>query len=559
MAKYNTKREKVVKRTTTHQGGSGYTQTPVNELIGILSTGMTNNFYESETDREKRFKEVLAKVASKDKTFVAKALVYARTVFGQRSVTHFGAVELIPFLQGDNLGKRFFSKRMKNANKGGIIRRIDDMMEILAAYFAKNGNDAPIPNSIKKGFKDAIENADAYELAKYQMKNRGVSLIDIVNLVHPRETEKNGYVWISETKFAKAIKGTKFENRDIIKDSKDGQVKIHALKALVLGILTQFNTVEDKNTKAGQEVAKKVKSGSISKDEADKLLTEMKTDNFAELIKTKKIGYLALLRNLRNIIKTNDKSLIKSASNLLTNKDFIRKSLVWPHQIDLATEVLKSEGIKNYDVMSALSVAYENSIPNLKNLLPEGRTAVVYDTSGSMQGGWGNPVQIDAKTKIKAKPVEKAALIAATFAKGIDGDVYQFGTSTKIVNGYNPVDSINTIKTHFMNQIGKVGHGTFYGSIFPELDKVGGKYDRVIIITDEQGADEIESSYKRYSEKYGTPYVYFINITGYAPVMTKENNRIFRLRGYSADIYEKIPKLELNMNEVINAIKAIEI
>ena len=92
MAKYNTKTEPIVQKTTTHQGGTGLTQRPESELIGILATGMGNNFYEKETEREKRFKEVLGKVAKKNPLFAAKALIYARTVFGQRSVTHFGAV-----------------------------------------------------------------------------------------------------------------------------------------------------------------------------------------------------------------------------------------------------------------------------------------------------------------------------------------------------------------------------------------------------------------------------------------------------------------------------------
>ena len=561
MSKYNQKVEKEVKPTTTHQGGSGFTQKPEYELVGILATGMGNNFYEKESEREVRFCEVLAKVAKKNKLFAAKALIYARTVFGQRSVTHFGAVEMLPHLQGDALGNKFFSKRDKKAKLGGIIYRLDDMAEILAAYLRKNGNDASIPNSIKKGFKDAIEHADAYELSKYQMKSRGVSLVDIVNLVHPTETERNGYMNIPTEIFLKAVKGTKFEKELVDKRMK--VVRVPSLKALVLGILKQFNTVEDKNTETGKTVAAKVKSGEITKEQATVELNESKTENYAELIKTKKIGYLALLRNLRNILKTNNNELLAEATELLTNKDFIRKSLVWPHQIDLAMEVMILEftGSQLQKVTQALGVAYENAIPNLDKLLPDGRTAVVFDTSGSMTGSWGG-VQINFNgkpQKINSTPVEKAALIAATFAKGTGGDVYHFGTSTKRITRFNPNDSINTLKRHFMAHSGKAGHGTAYSTILPKLSSSGGQYDRILIITDEQGCDSFECSYKQYSAQYGTPYVYFINIVGYAPTMAKAGNRVFRLQGYSADIYEKIPKLEMNISEVMDAINAIEI
>lgn len=560
MAKYNTKREKVVKKTTTHQGGSGYTQTPEMELVGILATGMTNNFYETEGDREKRFKDVIAKVAKKNKTFAAKALVYARTIMGQRSVTHFGAVEMIPFLQGDSLGKRFFSKRERNQNKGGIVYRLDDMMEILAAYFAKNGSDASIPNAIKRGFKEAIEHADAYQLAKYQQKNRNISLVDIVNLVHPKQTDKNGYVWVPFEKFEKAIKGTKFENKlgDYPVNS-NNEVNIPALKALILGLLKQFNTVEDKNTDAGKKVSDAVKTGELTKEEAKEKLTELKTDNYAELIKTRKIGYLALLRNLRNILKTKDANLIKEAGELLKVKEFIKKSLVWPHQIDLAIEILKLES-EPYSpgLIRDLSIAYENAIPNLSELMPPARTAVVYDTSGSMDGGWGEGIKIDSRTRINAKPVEKAALIAATLAKGIGADIYQFATKTAKISGVNLYDSVNTITNKLKSKIGDVGHGTYYESILPELGKRGG-YERIFIITDEQGADYFERSYKQYSQEFGTPYVYFINIVGYAPVMLKTGSKVFRIHGYGPDIYELVPKMEIDPKAVIAEINKIEI
>ncbi len=562
MSKYNAKVEKVVKTTTTHQGGTGFTQKPEYELVGILATGMGNTFYEKEGEREKRFKEVLAKVAKKNPLFAAKALVYARSVFGQRSVTHFGAVEMLPFLQGDALGKKFYSKRNKKQKRGGIIYRLDDMTEILAAYLAKNGQDASIPNSIKKGFRDAIENADAYELAKYQMKGKSVSLVDIVNIVHPTETERNGTITVSKAEYLKATNGTKFEvpEGQEINDT----INVPALRALVIGVLKQFNTVEDKNTAAGKVVAEKVKTGLITKEEAQVELKEAKTDNFGELIKTKKIGYLALLRNLRNILKTSDTALLDEACKLLVDPKFIRKSLVWPHQIDLAMEVmiLEFSGIQMAKVTKALGEAYEAAIPNLAELFPFGKSAIVFDTSGSMSGGWGGGCQVTFNGKgkqINSSPLEKAALVAATFAKGVNGDVFHFGTSCESIKGWNPNDSVNTLKKHFVNQSGRCGHGTYYAGIFPELAKVGGKYDRVFIMTDEQSADSVERTHKAYCDKFGTPHVYFINLVGYGPTVMKQNTKVHRIHGYSADIYELARKTEIDPAAVIKEIEAIEI
>jgi 60 kDa SS-A/Ro ribonucleoprotein len=566
MSKYNKPVEKEVRPITTHQGGKGFTQRPEAELIGILATGLENNFYETENERDKRFGEVFRKVAEKDYIFAAKSLIYARTKFGQRTVTHRGAVELIPFLAGKELGKKFFSKRDRKVNQGGIIYRLDDMTEILACYLAKNGAKASIPNSIKKGFKDAIEHSDAYQLAKYKMVSKAVSLVDIVNLVHPKETEIQGTIEVSMNTYMKAVKGTKFEKEAISAGaSLDAEtIKISTLKALVLGVLKQFNTVEDKNTEAGKEVAAKVKAGEITQEEADVQLNEAKTENYKELIETKKIGYLALLRNVRNILKTNDTDLLDKACELLVEPKFIKKSLVWPHQIDLALEVMLVEfsGRQLQKVAEALGTAYERSIPNLKELLPEGRTAVVFDTSGSMQGGWGGKLNV-GKTPINSSPEEKAALVAATFAKGIGADVYHFANDAEEIKGWNPTDSVNTLKQKFKSYNARQGHGTNFGSCFNLFSRLKRVYDRVVIISDCQDggwhSTSIESTLKSYGQKFGTPYVYIIDITGYANVSGKPGSRVFRLQGYSQHIYEHLPKVEIDPNIVIKEIKEINI
>lgn len=532
MARYNTKAKSTVVPVVNHQGGTGFKYDPRTELVAILATGIENKYYEKEGDREKRLASVIAEVAKKDKTFVAKALIYARSVMGQRTVTHLGAVELAKYLSGDNLGARFFSKRARKSNIGGIVYRLDDMLEIAACYMAKNPG-KPLSNAIKKGFKAALEAADEYELAKYQASNRDLSLVDIVNLVHPKPSEKMVPV------FAKLMKGE----------------------------LKQFNTIEDKNSKAGQEVAAQVKEGRITKAEAEKVLAEVKEENYAELIATRKIGYLALLRNLRNILKTGAKAeVVKGACELLTDVKLIKQSLVFPHQIDIALEIMLDEfgasGARPF--IKALNDAYELAIPNLTELFNHGKTAVVWDTSGSMHGtGWGGGVHMNiggVKKAINKTPVDKAALIGATLAKGIGADLFHFASTCEAIK-YNPNDSVNTIKNNGMLLEGRVGHGTSFDQIFRTLAKHG-QYDRIFIISDMQGGDSIAtgSAYQDYTKKFGQPYIYTIDIQGYGTTMFKPNgNKVIQLFGYGADIYEYVKKAEINPKALIEAIEAIEI
>ena len=156
--RYNKKTENKQVLVTNHQGGTGYAIDPKLELIGILATGLDNSYYEKLTDKETRFKTLIVDLAKKDPEFVAKALVYARTVMGQRTVTHFGAVALTPALSGRAVARKFFSKREKKVNKGGIVFRLDDILEIVACYQHFNPG-KPLPNSMKKGFKAALEAA----------------------------------------------------------------------------------------------------------------------------------------------------------------------------------------------------------------------------------------------------------------------------------------------------------------------------------------------------------------------------------------------------------------
>ena len=120
MSIYNTNTKRNSSRITNHQGGQGFKLAPKMELVSILSAGFGNTYYEKLSDREIRFKELVNEIAKTDVEFVAKAMVYARSVIGQRTATHFGAVALTPALSGNHLGKRFFSKRSRKINKGGI-------------------------------------------------------------------------------------------------------------------------------------------------------------------------------------------------------------------------------------------------------------------------------------------------------------------------------------------------------------------------------------------------------------------------------------------------------
>lgn len=76
------------------------------------------------------------------------------------------------------------------------------------------------------------------------------------------------------------------------------------------------------------------------------------------------MGYLAIIRNIRNIEqnlpKTGSDEVINSLRNQITDKDKITKSLVLPFQIQQAYEIATNRFIKD-----ALSIAMELSLANV--------------------------------------------------------------------------------------------------------------------------------------------------------------------------------------------------
>lgn len=67
----------------------------------------------------------------------------------------------------------------------GIIQRADEPATGLA-YQLSAYKDKPIPNSLKRAWAGALSRFNEYQLAKYQMRDRQVKTVDVMNLVHPK-------------------------------------------------------------------------------------------------------------------------------------------------------------------------------------------------------------------------------------------------------------------------------------------------------------------------------------------------------------------------------------
>lgn len=81
----------------------------------------------------------------------------------------------------------------KNVKGSGLVRQYAkqiihraDEPSIGLAYHLYRYKDCPIPNSLKKAWRESLERFTEYDLAKYKMENKSVKTVDVINLVHPK-------------------------------------------------------------------------------------------------------------------------------------------------------------------------------------------------------------------------------------------------------------------------------------------------------------------------------------------------------------------------------------
>ena len=512
------------------QGCAAYSLSDELRLISMLNTiKLEPQFYRSENQTMRELRDLIERIGLKDPYFVAQAIVYSRCLGeGMRSINHLAAALLAPFISGKEYAKRFYGLWDKKEKKGGCIYRVDDMSEIKDVYAALNKS--TLSNSMKKGFAAVLEALDTYQLAKYKD-----TVIDMANLTHPKSA---------------------LSKAEIVVDGK----KMKVIDALMKGITVSADTWEVANSDAGQEVAKAVKAGKLTKAEAEVTLANAKNDNWEAMLTEGKLGILAAIRNIRSMLKSPRKEVIDALCKLVSNGQAIRDGKIMPYQIDYAYEVVKKEFSNSADgrrVMEALLKGYEYAVPNLAEALP-GRTCVMIDCSGSMNTYCS---QAGQRSNIASTAAEKAGLIAATIAKATNADVVRFGSHAEFYS-YDPNESVFSLGR-------KIGHdnmgGTSIPSAFDLIHNAKRQYDRIILLSDNEcnargywSGDWVSGAYKKYVHDVANPYVYAVDLAAYGttPVAGDKVNYYF---GYGFAMFEDIASKEFNPSAHIEAIRKIVI
>lgn len=305
-------------------------------------------------------------------------------------------------------GKPFIKEVVKD-----VVERADDITEILACYINMFGK--PIPNGLKKALGNALLTFNEYQVSKYNGGNKSVKFKDILRICHTKPKTKEQEKLFNE----------------IVNDT--------------LPIADRWET--------------ELSANGNNKETWEKLIAE------------NKLGYMAALRNLRNIILASPDNIDKIYAKL-ADKEQVLKSKQLPFRFYSAyDELCHIDNITNKP-LDTLNTAIEYSVDNLPKL--KGKTVIAIDTSGSM----GDPISV--KSKIKC--VDIARLMAVLASRICDEYIiYTFDTNIRqiaVTSKYGILDSVKAIPYH--------GGGTNLQLPLVAMLQANLKVDRLIILSDNQ-------------------------------------------------------------------------
>lgn len=387
-------------RAFTREGARTTRFTPEMELKRALMNCLLweDQFYEDGVAIADRIKALVPKVGPAK---VAQLAIEAREVMKLRHA---------PLLVIREMARSEKHRGLVADTLAQVIQRPDEMTELLAIYWAdalgpmQQRKRQPVSAQVKKGLARALTKFDAYQLAKWD-RDGAVRIRDVLFLVHakPKDAEQEK-VW----------------------------------KQLVDGELASPDTWEV-SLSAGKS----------------------KRETFERLIAEKKLGGLALLRNLR----------------LMQNAQVPRETIAG------AIEAMRTDRILPYRFITAARYAPdfepELEAAMLKSVkdhvrLP-GRTRLLIDVSGSMFA------TLSAQSEMTRA---EAACGLAILAREICDEVEIFTFSNEVVKvpprrGFALRDAIINSQPH---------GGTYLGKAVTEIDRKG---DRLIVFTDEQSHDQV--------------------------------------------------------------------
>ena len=497
------------KRVYNYQGAEAYTLTPEMELYSaVVTASLSNLFYEKQDDRVERISTLVGKVAPE---FVAQLAVYTRNVMNLRSIPLLLVVELAKVHSGDNLVSRTVAK---------VVNRADEIMELLMCYQWRNANYrgakklAGLSSQIKKGLQIAFNQFDEYQFAKYNRSNLEVKLRDALFIIHPKAKDEK-----QQAIFDKIAN----DNLDV---PYTWEVELSAL---------------GQNKFANEQMKRQAFA-----------------NKWEELIYSEKVGYMALMRNLRNMLETQvSHNGISTVCNRLADPAQVAKSKQLPFRyLSAYREIEKINSLSTSTVMNALENAVMASARNIEGFDKNTRVLIASDVSGSMY----SPISVNSTIML----YDVGLLLSMIFHNSCDQVITGiFGDIWKVVN--MPKNNILAATRKLTKMEGAVGYSTNGYKVIEWLIQNKTVVDKVMMFTDLQMWDSygynqgLEPSWTNYKKIAPKAKLYLFDLAGYGQTPLRvEKSDVYLIAGWSDRIFDVLSALD-NGHDALSVIKAVEI
>lgn len=492
-------------QVTNHGGAKAYTLTPELELYSTVVTASLNDqFYEKADTKLERIRELIAK---NDPQFVAKLAVYTREKMYLRTVPLVLTVELAKLHKGDDLVGKL---------TGRVIQRADEITELLAYYtLANNRGEAAkklnrLSKQMQKGLVTAFNKFDEYQFAKYDRKT-AITLKDALFIVHPKAKDDT-----QQSLFNK-----------IVNDE-----------------LSTPYTWETELSAAGQYKYE---------NEAQKVAAFRAV--WTQLIVSGKLGYMAALRNLRNMLQYGIAAEhLKMVYDMLADKNAVMKSKQLPFRFLAAYREIKDIQHGNViEIKRSLEKALQTSVAHLKGFDINTRVVIACDVSGSMQ----QPISQKSKVLLYDIGLLLGMLLQHKCSNVITG---MFGDTWKAVS-MSPDNILGNVD-EFYRREGEVGYATNGFLVLEDLIKRKYVADKIMLFTDGQmwdsttnnnaAANSISAKWAWYKQEIApNAKLYLFNLAGYNTVpLDVRQDDVYLIAGWSDKIFEILDAIERGSDAV---------
>lgn len=491
-----------------HEGEKAYALDPEMELYSAVVTSFASNkFYEGSEEFIIRVRKLVAEC---NPLFVAQLAVYAREKMYLRSMPLVLVTELAKIHNGDNLVSNTTAK---------VVARADEITELLAYYQMANERFKAkklnkLSRQIQKGLAMAFNKFDEYQFAKYNRK-ASITLKDALFLVHPKAKDVQ-----QQTVFNK-----------IVEDS-----------------LTVPYTWETELSGLGQQdfTNEKEKARAIK-------------NTWETLIMSGKIGYMALMRNLRNMLTAGvHKDCLQVVAQQLANPQAVKRSKQLPFRFLAAYNELVNLKLRHTNLLiNALERAVLISAENIPGFAQDTRVLLASDVSGSMY------MPLSKKSKIYCYDVGLmlSMLLQTKCQKvvtGIFGDRWmQVDLPSKnVLHNVQKLKSLN----------GKVGYSTNAYLVIENLIHQRRPMDKVLFFTDLQmwnsrhDGNTFQQAWLKYKRLVApNAKLYLFDLAGYGNTPLKvESNDVYLIAGWSDKVFAMLEAME-NGKSALQEIKQISL